>query len=135
VIGRFHLAFPVRDVESTRWFYTTVLGAGQGRASDRWIDFDFGGHQISAHLAEMSEDGATSEVDGKPVPLRHFGLILAWADWEALVARIRAQGVPFALEPMVRFAGQPAEQGTFFVRDPSGNALEFKAFREEGHIF
>ncbi len=131
----FHLAFPVRDLETTRWFYAEVLGARAGRATDRWADFDLGGHQISAHRAEVPEETARSEVDGQPVPLRHFGLILPWAEWEALADRIRAHGVAFVLEPTVRYAGQPAEQGTFFVKDPSGNALEFKAFRDPTAIF
>lgn len=134
-MNRFHLAFPVRDLETTRWFYVDVLGARAGRATDRWADFDLGGHQLSAHRADVATDPTQSEVDGTPVPLRHFGLILPWLDWEALGARIRDAGVPFVLAPVTRFAGQPGEQGTFFVRDPSGNALEFKAFRDPGAVF
>src|SRR5690606_28546311 len=125
---RFHLAFPVRDLESTRRFYEGLLGARVGRSAERWIDFDLWGHQISAHVAPM-DAVPTDLVDGDDVPVRHFGLILPWDEWEALADRLRAQGVAFLIEPHVRFRGQPGEQATLFVQDPSGNALEFKAFR------
>lgn len=134
---RFHLAFPVDDLDAARAFYGEILQCPEGRSSSRWIDFDLCGHQIVAHLAP-EECGATQTggVDGKQVPVRHFGLILDWADWESLAARMTAAGVAFVIAPYVRFAGEPGEQGTFFVRDPAGNALEFKTFRDiDGQVF
>jgi len=131
----FHLAFPVRDLPSTRAFYVEVLGCRVGRESDRWIDFDFHGHQLSAHLVAASERIATNEVDGDAVPVRHFGVILAPADWDALAARLRASGARFIIEPHRRFVGQVGEQATMFLEDPSGNALEFKSFRDDASIF
>ncbi len=132
---RFHLAFPVRDIEATRVFFVERLGCRVGREAERWIDFDFHGHQVSAHLVDESDRDARNSVDGKQVPVRHFGLILEWKQWTALADRLRESGVRFLIEPYVRFEGEPGEQGTFFVEDPSGNALEFKTFREEGEIF
>lgn len=131
---RFHLAFPVDDLEAARSFYAGVLGCGVGRESSRWIDFDFHGHQISAHLADTG-DSQANPVDGDAVPVRHFGLILARADWEALATRLQAAGADFIIAPRVRFKGRPGEQATMFVRDPAGNALEFKSFAEESAIF
>jgi uncharacterized protein len=131
---RFHLAFPVHDLEAARSFYAGLLGCGVGRESSRWIDFDFHGHQISAHLADTG-DTAANLVDGDAVPVRHFGLILARSDWDALAERLKAAGADFIIEPRVRFQGRPGEQATLFVRDPSGNALEFKSFAEESAIF
>lgn len=133
---RFHLAFPVNDLSEARQFYGGLLGCREGRSSEAWVDFDFFGHQIVAHLAPEECAGVvTGVVDGKQVPVRHFGLLLDWADWEALAARLREAGQAFILDPYVRFAGEPGEQGTFFVRDPAGNALEFKTFRDESRIF
>ncbi len=132
---RFHLAFPVRDIESTRTFYVDVLGCRTGREAERWIDFDFHGHQISAHVAADETAAATNPVDGDRVPVRHFGLILDWDTWERLAERLRRHAATFLIEPRVRFEGQAGEQGTFFVSDPSGNALEFKAFRRDGAVF
>lgn len=133
---RFHLAFPVRDLAATRAFYEGVLGARVGRTDPRWIDFDFWDHQISAHLVDGPVAAeATNEVDGDGVPVRHFGVILDWEDWEALAERLRSRGVPFLIAPRIRFAGQVGEQGTMFVRDPSGNALEFKSFRDPARVF
>jgi len=134
---RFHLAFPVHDLEAARGFYATLLGCSQGReAPGQWIDFNFFGHQIVAHMAPEECGGAiTNEVDGKKVPVRHFGLLMDWSDWEALARRLEVGGADFLIEPYVRFEGQAGEQGTFFVIDPSGNALEFKTFRNEGQIF
>lgn len=133
---RFHLAFPVTDLAATRRFYVDVLGAGVGRTDDRWIDLDFFGHQISAHLVD---DGAavdsTNAVDGDDVPVRHFGAILEWAAWHGLADRLRTEGVTFLVEPRIRFVGQPGEQATMFLRDPSGNAIEFKAFRDDADVF
>lgn len=133
---RFHLAFPVHDLGAARGFYGGLLGCAEGRSSPQWVDFDFHGHQIVAHLApgECSTQG-TSPVDGHDVPVRHFGLILDWADWEGLAARLRAAGQRFIIEPGIRFAGKAGEQATMFLLDPSGNALEFKAFRDQAMIF
>lgn len=132
---RFHLAFPVHDIEATRHFFVELLGCKLGREAARWIDFDFYGHQISAHLVDEDEGEAHNTVDGKQVPVRHFGLIIEWDQWERLAEKLRAVNVDFLIEPYVRFASEPGEQGTFFVKDPSGNALEFKAFRQEQDIF
>lgn len=133
---RFHLAFPVDDLAAARAFYGELLGCAEGRSSEAWVDFDLFGHQIVAHLApEECADAKTGAVDGKQVPVRHFGLILEWADWETLADRMTAAGRDFIIEPYVRFAGEPGEQGTFFVRDPAGNALEFKTFRDDSQVF
>ena len=102
----------------------------EGRAAETWVDFDFFGHQISAHVAETATPPPTNQVDGDDVPVRHFGAVLPWEDWEALAARLSDASVEFLIEPRVRFEGQAGEQGTFFVLDPSGNALEFKTFFE-----
>lgn len=132
---RFHLAFPVHDLEAARGFYAGLLGCSVGRESSRWIDFDFHGHQITAHLAEAGGETGASAVDGDRVPVRHFGLILARTDWDALARRLEQAGATFLIEPRVRFRGRPGEQATMFVRDPSGNALEFKSFADEAAIF
>ena len=133
--NRFHLAFPVRDIESTRRFFVDLLGCAVGREAERWIDFDFFGHQVSAHVVDEMDTAVDNAVDGKRVPTRHFGLILEWAQWEALAEKLRAAQVEFLIEPYVRFKGEAGEQGTFFVLDPSGNALEFKTFRDDADIF
>ena len=130
----FHLAFPVRDVESTRAFYADVLGCSVGRSAERWIDFDFFGHQLSAHVADEGVL-ATNEVDGDDVPVRHFGVVLSMERWRTLVERLRAAGIEFLIEPKIRFAGDVGEQATLFLRDPSGNALEFKAFADPRRLF
>jgi extradiol dioxygenase family protein len=130
----FHLAFPVRDVASTRRFYAGVLGCPVGRSAERWIDFDFFGHQLSAHVAD-DDVLATNEVDGDAVPVRHFGVVLSMERWRALAERLRAAGVEFLIEPKIRFEGEVGEQATLFVRDPSGNALEFKAFADPERLF
>lgn len=128
---RFHYAFPVDDLEKAREFYTGMIGCRIGRSSDRWIDFDMYGHQVVAHLSpEECGQGQSTAVDGKAVPVRHFGLVLDWEEWERLGERFREAGTEFVVEPYIRFQGQPGEQGTFFVRDPAGNALEFKMFRD-----
>ena len=132
---RFHLAFPVRSLAEARAFYGGLLGCPEGRSADDWVDFDFHGHQIVAHLAPGEEAAATNAVDGEDVPVRHFGLILAPDDWRALAERLIAAGADFIIQPQTRFAGGPGEQSTLFVRDPSGNALEFKAFADEAMIF
>ncbi|MBU2136888.1 MAG: VOC family protein [Alphaproteobacteria bacterium] len=133
---RFHLAFPVRDLSEARAFYGELLGCPEGRSSPDWIDFDFHGHQIVAHLAP-DEIGhrQTSAVDGEQVPVRHFGVILTLEAWRALADRLEAAGTQFIIPPQVRFKGQPGEQATLFFLDPSGNALEFKAFADDAMVF
>jgi hypothetical protein len=133
---RFHLAFPVRDLSEARDFYGRLLGCQEGRSSDEWVDFDFFGHQIVAHLSpsEGSAEGH-NRVDGEDVPVRHFGVILEMPEWQNLAGRLEAVGLKFLIEPGVRFEGQPGEQATLFVRDPSGNALEFKAFADDAMVF
>jgi extradiol dioxygenase family protein len=133
---RFHLAFPVHDLAAARGFYGDLLGCPEGRSSPEWVDFDLYGHQIVAHLAP-GECGSsdTNPVDGHDVPVRHFGLILDWDAWHALADRFRDAGQRFIIEPGIRFKGQVGEQATMFLLDPSGNALEFKAFRDESMIF
>lgn len=133
---RFHLAFPVHDLEAARAFYAGVLGCETGRETEHWIDFDLHGHQIVAHLSpEECERARTGRVDGKDIPVRHFGLILDWDVWEELAVELKDAGAQFIVDPYVRFEDKPGEQATMFVRDPSGNALEFKAFRDEAMIF
>jgi len=133
---RFHLAFPVRDLAEARAFYGGLLGCPEGRSADDWVDFDLRGHQIVAHLAPAEAGRApTNAVDGENVPVRHFGLILELSDWAAMADRLRTAGVRFIIEPQTRFAGEAGEQSTMFLLDPSGNALEFKAFADEAMIF
>jgi extradiol dioxygenase family protein len=133
---RFHLAFPVRDLSEARAFYGNLLECPEGRSSAEWVDFDFFGHQIVAHLSASGvESKAHNEVDGEQVPVRHFGVILSMQDWRKLAARLTESKVPFVIAPDIRFEGQPGEQATFFIQDPSGNALEFKAFDDEARIF
>ena len=132
----FHLAFPVSSLIDTREFYESLLGCSVGRTSERWIDFNFFGHQITAHLKpEEVQLAQKNEVDGDQVPVRHFGAILEWSVWEDLAERLKAEGIQFVIEPHVRFKGEVGEQATMFFLDPSGNALEFKAFQDQGQIF
>jgi hypothetical protein len=133
-IQPFHLAFPVHDLEEARKFYAGLLGCPTGRESKEWIDFDLYGHQIVAHLAPKEAAAATNKVDGEDVPVRHFGVILDWTQWEKLAERLKGQ-VKFVIEPGIRFKGQVGEQATMFFKDPSGNALEFKAFKDSSMIF
>jgi extradiol dioxygenase family protein len=135
-IPRFHLAFPVRDLDEARSFYGELLGCPEGRSSDEWVDFDFYGHQIVAHLSP-DEVGhkSTNAVDGHDVPVRHFGAILTLPQWAALAEKLKAAGTAFVIEPNIRFQGQPGEQATMFFLDPSGNALEFKAFARDEMVF
>ena len=132
----FHLAFPINDLEETRQFYVHLLGCSVGREAPLWIDFNFFGHQISAHV-KPAETGlaAGNPVDGKTVPTRHFGLILDWKTWQTLADRLVAAQADFLIDPYIRFAGEVGEQGTFFICDPSGNALEFKTFRDMNQVF
>jgi uncharacterized protein len=133
---RFHLAFPVTDLAQARRFYGALLGCAEGRSSDDWVDFDFFGHQIVAHkVAPRAMADATSLVDGREVPVRHFGVVTDRATWDALAERFRAAGVRFVIEPYVRFAGEPGEQATMFLLDPAGNALEFKAMADPAKLF
>jgi len=132
----FHLAFPVHDLAAARAFYGDLLGCPEGRSSPEWVDFDLYGHQVVAHLApQESGDAVTNAVDGDDVPVRHFGVVLPMDEWEALAARLRAADVRFIIEPHVRFRGEVGEQATMFFRDPSGNAIEFKAFRDIASLF
>jgi extradiol dioxygenase family protein len=132
----FHLAFPVHDLEAARAFYGGLLGCPEGRSAAEWIDFDFFGHQIVAHLdPAMAPPRAHNPVDGHDVPVPHFGAVLDMAAWQALAERLRTAGADFVIEPTVRFRGQPGEQATMFFRDPSGNALEIKAMANPANLF
>ena len=132
----FHLAFPVDNLTAARAFYGEVMGCAEGRSSDEWIDFDFFGHQIVAHLAPgEAGDRASNHVDGHGVPVPHFGIVLRMEDWEALAERLTEAGTEFAIPPTIRFKGQPGEQATMFFRDPAGNALEMKAFASDDMLF
>lgn len=133
-MSAFHLAIPVDDLAAARGFYGGVMGCAEGRSSETWVDFNFFGHQLVVHQAPRAAI-IRNAVDGDAVPVPHFGLVLDWTDWEALGTRIAASGGVFELPPHVRFAGKPGEQGTFFLFDPAGNALEFKAMREPGNLF
>ena len=135
-IPPFHLAFPVHDLGLARQFYGELLGCPEGRSSDQWIDFNFYGHQIVAHLSpdEIGE-ASTSKVDGHGVPTRHFGAVLPMREWTFMAEKLKAAGVAFVIEPYVRFAGQPGEQATMFFLDPSRNAIELKAFADIGKLF
>ena len=130
----FHLAFPVHDLEAARGFYGQLLGCPEGRSSAEWIDFDFFGHQIVAHLAEGAAPRHHNPVDGHDVPVPHFGAVLDMAAWEQLAARLEG-AVDFVIEPTVRFRGEPGEQATMFFLDPSGNAIELKAMRDPANLF
>jgi uncharacterized protein len=132
----FHLAFPVHDLGAARAFYGGLLGCAEGRSAAEWIDFDFFGHQIVAHLdPAMAARKAHNPVDGHDVPVPHFGAVLDMAAWEAMAERLRAAGADFVIEPTVRFRGQPGEQATMFFLDPSGNALEIKAMANPANLF
>ncbi len=134
----FHIAFPVRDLEESRAFYGGVMGCPEGRSSDHWIDFDLFGHQIVAHIQEptaMPAKSHSNPVDGHDVPIPHFGVVLTLDDWKALSERLTSAGVEFVIEPGIRFEGEPGEQATMFFLDPSGNALEFKAFHDLSSLF
>ncbi|HMB98944.1 MAG TPA: VOC family protein [Balneolaceae bacterium] len=132
----FHLAFPVKDINETLTFYRDVLGCETGRSSDQWIDFNFWGHQVVAHLSpDEAGKSNMNEVDGHQVPVKHFGVILDWDDWHELAERLKEKSINFIIEPYIRFKNKPGEQATMFFTDPSGNALEFKAFRDESQIF
>jgi hypothetical protein len=132
----FHVAFPVRDLKSTKEFYTTILGCSVGRTSDHWIDFNLFGHQVVAHLSPKEAGMVdTGDVDEKKVPVRHFGVILEWNQWHEFADKLKAKNVQFIIEPYIRFKGEVGEQATMFLLDPSDNALEFKSFKDQSFIF
>ncbi len=131
----FHLAFPVIDLESSREFYGGVLGCEEGRSSEQWIDFNLFGHQIVAHLADNAGVAHRNEVDQDHVPVPHFGVVLPTEEFHALAERLKSKGVEFIIEPKTRFKGEVGEQSTMFFLDPSGNALEFKAFADFSQVF
>ena len=138
-IPPFHLAFPVRDVEEARRFYVDTLGCGEGRSSDNWVDLDLFGHQIVAHHEPQPKERPRpthhNSVDGHDVPVPHFGVVLAWEDWNSLARRLQQADTEFVIEPYIRFKGEVGEQATMFFLDPSGNALEFKAFKDPSQLF
>jgi len=133
----FHLALPVDDLSAARAFYGGLLGCSEGRSAERWVDYDLFGHQLSLHLVERSGDAVAGRnpVDGDAVPVPHFGVVLLWADWQALAERLRAAGVAFVIPPRIRFPGEVGEQATMFFLDPTGNALEFKSFQDPSRVF
>ena len=133
----FHLAFPVHDIAVARQFYGELLGCPEGRSSNEWVDFNFYGHQIVAHLApqECGRGGSSSKVDDHDVPVRHFGAVLNLAQWQQLADKLKAAGTKFVIEPYIRFKGEPGEQATMFFMDPSGNAIEIKAFANLDSLF
>jgi len=136
MLAPFHFAFFVTNLGTTRAFYRDVLGCTEGRSTDKWVDFDFFGNQISAHVSsELTPVKNSGTVDSVAVPMPHFGAILPWDRFQAISESIRAARIPFVIEPTTRFAGEPGEQATMFVLDPSGNALEFKSFKHPEHIF
>lgn len=132
----FHYAFYVRDLDATRQFYGTLLQCTEGRSTETWVDFDFFGNQISAHLSDdIPPTRNTGVVDGVAVPMPHFGAVLEWEHFHALAQRLRDAGTTFIIEPRIRYQGKPGEQATMFLTDPAGNALEFKSFRRSEEMF
>mmetsp|Transcript_8362 Transcript_8362/g.16798 ORF Transcript_8362/g.16798 Transcript_8362/m.16798 type:complete len:140 (+) Transcript_8362:357-776(+) len=134
-VNPFHLAIPVKEIVETRDFYRDVMGCSEGRSSDHWVDFDFFGHQLVIHQVPQKEEVASNPVDGHEVPVPHFGVVLDWDDWQNLADKLQAEKMDFVIQPYIRFEGQPGEQATMFFKDPSGNALEFKAFKDIGQLF
>ena len=135
-LAPFHLAIPVSDIAMSKQFYGEIMGCSQGRSADEWVDWNFYGHQLVTHkVASMPAVAGYNHVDGKQVPVPHFGIVLPWAQWEALAERFRQHNYPMYIEPYVRFKGKPGEQGTFFLFDPSENALEFKTFKNTKDLF
>lgn len=132
----FHLAFPINDISETKSFYKKILGCKIGREDVKWVDFDFFGHQLSAHVKpDELKNTKKNAVDGKDVPVRHFGVILEWEAWHSLSERLKENNISFIIEPYIRFEGEIGEQATMFFLDPSGNALEFKSFKDPEQIF
>lgn len=135
-LSPFHLAIPVKDILETRTFYREIIGCEEGRSSDHWVDFNFYGHQLVIHISENAKGKSSSNaVDGHDVPVPHFGIVLPLQDWEALAERLRKAAIKFIIEPYVRFEGEVGEQSTMFFQDPSGNSLEFKAFKNLDQLF
>ncbi len=135
-LSPFHLAIPVKEIKETRSFYKDIIGCTEGRSSDHWVDFNFYGHQLVIHISEnVNKPKSSNPVDGHDVPVPHFGIVLPWEEWEALGERIKFSNIEFIIEPYIRFKGEVGEQGTMFFQDPSGNNLEFKAFKDLGQLF
>ena len=132
----FHLAIPITDIHQAHNWYTNILDCTVGRQSEEWVDFNFFGHQLVAHLVSVKEDGtSTNPVDGEDVPSRHFGIIMQIEDWKGLVQQLKEKKIKFLIQPQIRFKGKAGEQSTFFILDPFGNALEFKAFQDDSQIY
>ena len=129
----FHLAIPVSNIAEAKEFYGDKLGFAEGRSDDHWIDYDFFGHQLVCHIGESSS--FSNDVDGKEVPIPHFGIVLEWNDFDNFSEKVRSNGINFIIEPYIRFKGLPGEQKTMFFKDPFGNALEFKSFKQDSQIF
>lgn len=136
-IRPFHLAVPVDDIPKARAFYRDILGCSEGRSTDKWVDFDFFGHQFVIHYKPKSKEESAhhNPVDGRDVPVPHFGVVLEWENWTNLAEKLQTKGIQFVIEPYVRFKGEVGEQATMFFLDPSGNALEFKAFKDISQLF
>lgn len=136
-IQPFHLAIPVSDLDKCRKFYKEVLGCGEGRSSDHWVDFNFFGHQLVIHYQDPKDtrDSISNPVDGKEVPVPHFGVVLEWDVFHEFANLLKGKDIKFEIEPYIRFEGKPGEQATMFFKDPSGNALEFKAFKNMDQLF
>jgi extradiol dioxygenase family protein len=135
MLSPFHLAIPVHDLAAARQFYGALFGCPEGRSSNEWVDFDFFGHQLVAHLDPQRQPKHFNEVDGKHVPVPHFGVVLEWDQWHALSLRLTSASAQFVIEPGIRFRGEVGEQATMFLLDPSGNAIEFKAFKDPSKLF
>ena len=132
----FHLAIPVNNLKKSRNFYKNILGCKEGRSSDNWVDFNIFGHQLVIHYKRMKlKDTNTNPVDGKDVPIPHFGVVLEWDQFHSFSKKLKEKNIEFLIEPYIRFEGQPGEQATMFFKDPSGNALEFKSFKDLNKIF
>lgn len=136
-LSPFHLAIPVHDLENARNFYKNILELEEGRSSDHWVDFNFFGHQLVIHYKSKTdiEDKHNNLVDGKDVPVPHFGIILEWSIWQDLAKKLSDKNIQFVIEPYIRFEGEVGEQATMFFYDPCGNALEFKSFKDSSQIF
>jgi len=134
-LSPFHLAIPVREIVETSAFYRDIIGCEEGRSSDHWVDFNFYGHQLVIHISDRAKAASSNPVDGHDVPVPHFGIVLPWKDWESLADRIQEHNIPFIIAPYIRFEGEVGEQATMFFQDPSGNYLEFKAFKDLNQLF
>ena len=135
-LSPFHLAIPVNNIAKCKIFYKEILGCKEGRSSDNWVDFDLFGHQLVIHFRESNNKNLhTNPVDGKDVPIPHFGVILEWENFKRFSSKLEKKGVEFIIKPYIRFEGEPGEQATMFFKDPSGNALEFKSFKDSSQIF